>query len=285
VVTIAGVAMVASLALFPFLGKEFMPQLQEGSIMWRVTGIPSTSLDESIRTSKRIADAFKKFPEVETTLAMIGRAEKGETADVNYMEIYTALHPQDDWGTGRSIKELEEAMQETLEEVGPQRRARLYAAHPDARRGTDFGRARHAGAQALRRGPDRARSRSAKIKEVLETIPGVADLSLEANLGKPQIRIEVDRAELARHGMNAEEVLTIVRNGFGGEPVSVLLDGVKRFDISVRLEDDTRGSIEALRRIPLKARPAHWSRCRKSPTSPWPKAIPSCAASSCSATP
>jgi cobalt-zinc-cadmium resistance protein CzcA len=82
-------------------------------------GHPSTSLDESIRTSKTIADAFKKFPEVETTLAMIGRAEKGETADVNYMEIYTALHPEDDWTPGRSIKELEEAMQETLEEVVP----------------------------------------------------------------------------------------------------------------------------------------------------------------------
>ena len=74
VVVSAAVALLASLALFPFLGKEFMPQLQEGSIMWRVTGIPSTSLNESIRTSNTIAAAFKKFPEVETTLAMIGRA-------------------------------------------------------------------------------------------------------------------------------------------------------------------------------------------------------------------
>jgi cobalt-zinc-cadmium resistance protein CzcA len=88
---------------------------------------------------------------------------------------------------------------------------------------------------------------------VLAAIPGVADLALEANVGKPQIRIEVDREELARHGMNAEEVLTIVRNGLGGEPVSVLLDGVRRFDISVRLNDDTRDSVETLRRIPLKA--------------------------------
>ena len=81
----------------------------------------------------------------------------------------------------------------------------------------------------------------------------MADLSLEANVGKPQIRIEVDREELARHGMNAEDVLTIVRNGLGGEPVSVLLDGVKRFDIAVRLDDDVRTSVESLRRIPLKA--------------------------------
>src|SRR3546814_5241630 len=71
---------------------------------------------------------------------------------------------------------------------------------------------------------------SSEMKDVLAQVPGVADLSLEANLGKPQIRIRVDRAEMARHGLNAEAVLTIVRNGLGGEPVSVLLDGVKRLD-------------------------------------------------------
>ena len=71
-------------------------------------------------------------------------------------------------------------------------------------------------------------------------------------MGKPQIRIQVDRDELARHGMNAEEVLTIVRNGLGGEPVSVLLDGVRRFDIAVRLSDVTRDSVEALRKIPMR---------------------------------
>src|SRR3546814_7875865 len=70
--------------------------------------------------------------------------------------------------------------------------------------------------------------------------------SSELNLGKPQIRIKVDRAEMARHGMNAETVLTMVRNGLGGEPVSVLLDGVKRFDIAVRLDDATRESVEDL---------------------------------------
>src|SRR3546814_9898181 len=90
---------------------------------------------------------------------------------------------------------------------------------------------------------------SGELKNVLATVPGVADLSLEANLGKPQIRIKVDRAEMARHGMNAETVLTMVRNGLGGEPVSVLLDGVKRFDIAVRLDDATRESVEDLRKI------------------------------------
>ena len=91
VVTSAVAVLAISLALFPFLGKEFMPTLQEGSIMWRVTSIPSASLDQSIKISKDIENALNEFPEVKTTIAMIGRAEKGETADVNYMEIYTEL--------------------------------------------------------------------------------------------------------------------------------------------------------------------------------------------------
>src|SRR5690606_35225996 len=60
-----------------------------------------------------------EFPEVETTVAMVGRAEKGETADVNYMEIYTKLKPEDEWNTGRDITELRDAMRETLEEAVP----------------------------------------------------------------------------------------------------------------------------------------------------------------------
>ncbi len=252
VVISAVLALVGSLALFPFLGKEFMPQLQEGSIMWRVTGIPSTSLNESIDTSNVISKAFKKFPEVDTTLAMIGRAEKGETADVNYMEIYTALKPEDEWTTGRSIKQLEEAMQETLEQVVPN--VVPGYTQPIQMRVEELISGVRATLALKLYGEDLAEldRLSGRIKTALGKVKGVADLALEANIGKPQIRIAVDRQELARHGMNAEEVLTIVRNGLGGEPVSVLLDGVKRFDIAVRLSDDTRGSVESLRRIPLR---------------------------------
>lgn len=252
VVVSAVAALVASLAIFPFLGKEFMPQLQEGSIMWRVTGIPSTSLDESIRTSNTIAAAFKKFPEVETTLAMIGRAEKGETADVNYMEIYTALKPQDEWTSGRDIKQLEADMQKTLEDVVPNvvpgYTQPIQMRVEELMSGVRATLALKLYGQDLRE-LDRLSSR---LKTALEKVPGVADLALEANIGKPQIRIRVDRDEMARHGMNAEDVLTIVRNGLGGEPVSVLLDGVRRFDIAVRLSDQTRATVEDLRRIPLR---------------------------------
>jgi cobalt-zinc-cadmium resistance protein CzcA len=226
VVVGAVAALAASLAIFPLLGKEFMPQLQEGSIMWRVTGIPSTSLNESIRTSNVIAQAFKQFPEVETTLAMIGRAEKGETADVNYMEIYTALKPEAEWTSGRSLKKLESDMQETLERVVPN--VVPSYTQPIQMRVEELISGVRATLALKLYGEDLAQldKLSAQIKAALGKVPGVADLSLEANVGKPQIRIAVNREELARHGMNAEDVLTLVRNGLGGEPVSVLLDGV-----------------------------------------------------------
>ena len=252
-VAIAGAALVASLALFPFLGKEFMPQLQEGSIMWRVTSIPSTSLDESIEVSRTIANAFRKFPEVETTLAMIGRAEKGETADVNYMEIYTALKPEREWKSGRSIRDLDEAMLETLEEVVPTTVPSFT--QPIQMRVEELISGVRATLALKLYGEDLGEldRQSRAIKNVLARVAGVADLALEANIGKPQIKVQVDREALARYGLNADDVLTVVRNGIGGEPVTTLLDGVKRFDIAVRLDDASRASVEAIGNIPLRS--------------------------------
>ena len=252
-VAIAGAALAASLALFPFLGREFMPQLQEGSIMWRVTSIPSTSLEESIAVSKKIADAFKRFPEVETTLAMIGRAEKGETADVNYMEIYTALKPDSEWKTGRSIHDLDEAMLETLEEVVPTTVPSFT--QPIQMRVEELISGVRATLALKLYGEDLGEldRQSQRIRNVLANVAGVADLSLEANLGKPQIKVQVDREALARYGLNADDVLTIVRNGIGGEPVTALLDGVKRFDIAVRLDDASRASVRDIEKIPLRS--------------------------------
>jgi len=252
VVGAAVALLVASLALFPFLGKEFMPQLQEGSIMWRVTSIPSTSLDQSIKISKDIETALGEFPEVNTTLAMIGRAEKGETADVNYMEIYTELKPRSEWGSDRSFEDLAEAMRETLERVVPT--AVIAFTQPIQMRVEELISGVRATLAAKLYGPDLGEldRLSQEIKNVIAGIPGVADLSLEANLGKPQIRIQVDRRQLARYGLNADDVLTVVRTGIGNEPVSTLIDGVKRFDITARLHDHAKASVQAIRNIPLR---------------------------------
>ncbi|GJL93483.1 efflux RND transporter permease subunit [Hyphococcus sp.] len=248
----AGGLLVASLGLFPFLGKEFMPQLQEGSIMWRVTSIPSTSLDQSIEISKEIENTLSGFPEVETTIAMIGRAEKGETADVNYMEIYTALKPQSEWPRKRSIESLADEMREKLEETVPT--SVIAFTQPIQMRVEELISGVRATLAAKIYGQDLGEldRLSQEIKEAISGVPGAADLSLEANIGKPQIRIQVNRTELARYGMNADEVLDVVRTGIGAEPVGTLIDGVRRFDITARLQDASKTSMESIRNIPLQ---------------------------------
>ena len=252
VALIAVPLMVASLALFPLLGKEFIPELQEGSIMWRVTSIPSTSLDESIEVSKKIENALSEYPEVNTTIAMIGRAEKGETADVNYMEIYTELKPHNQWSNNRSIEELADAMRETLEEVVPT--TVIAFTQPIQMRVEELISGVRATLAAKLYGEELGEldRLSQQIKEVIAEVPGVADLSLEANVGKPQVRIQVNRGQLARYGLNADDVLTVVRTGIGNEPVSTLIDGVKRFDITARLNDNAKVSVDAIRNIPLR---------------------------------
>ena len=253
VLAIAGSALLASLALFPFLGKEFMPNLKEGAIMWRITSIPSASLDESIDVSRQVAARIKaKFPEVETTLAMIGRAEKGETADVNYMEVYTPLKPWDQWRKGQTLESIEEAMQQELTAALPT--AVVSYTQPIQMRIEELISGVRATLALKVYGEDLGQldRLSSQIKDVLAGIPGVADLALEANIGKPQIRIGIDRDALARYGLNADEVLTVVKNGIGGEPVTTLIDGVKRFDIAVRLDEGNKNSLPAIKRIPIR---------------------------------
>lgn len=253
VLGMAVAVLLGSLALFPFLGKEFMPNLKEGAVMWRITSIPSASLDESIDISHQVAAVIKKaFPEVETTLSMIGRAEKGETADVNYMEVYTPLKPKSEWRKGATLESLEEDMQKVLSDALPT--AVVTYTQPIQMRIEELISGVRATLALKLYGDDLGEldRLSARIKNVLAGVPGVADLALEANLGKPQIRVQVDRDALARYGLNADDVLAVVKNGIGGEPVTTLLDGVRRFDIAVRLDDADKASLPAIRRIPIR---------------------------------
>jgi heavy metal efflux system protein len=250
---VAFTALLASLALFPLLGKEFMPTLREGALMWRVTSIPSASLDESIGVSNRIAAVVaEQFPEVATTLAMIGRAEKGETVDVNSMEVFTPLKPESAWTTGRSLAEVEAGLKAALEAALPT--AVVSSTQPIQSRIEELISGVRATLALKIYGDDLGRldAVAAQAKGILAGLPGVAELALEANLGKPQLRIAVDREALARYGLNADDVLAVVRNGIGGEPVSTLLDGVRRFDIALSLSPEDKATRESIARLPLR---------------------------------
>ena len=245
--------LVAALAMFPFLGKEFMPTLQEGEIMFRVTGIPATSLDESIRVSERLNDALKaKFPQLKSVLATIGRAEKGETADVNYMEVLVEVKPESEWPKKMSMPELSREMQEELETSLAT--SVVGATQPIQMRVEELISGVRATLALKVYGPELATldRLAQQLKRSLGGVAGVADLSLEANQGKPQIVLRVDRDATARYGVNADDVLDLVQAGIGGKAVSTLIDGTRRFDIAVRFDDANRASVEAIRRLTVR---------------------------------
>ena len=253
VVGTALVLLVASLALFPFLGKEFMPQLQEGTILLRVTGIPSSSLDESIRVSNVISATLKKdFPQVDSVLASIGRAEGGETTDVNSMEVLVATKLQSEWPEKISYPKLASEMQEALEKVVPT--AVIAATQPIQSRVEELISGVRATLALKLYGQDLATldRLTAEIKGVLDQVPGVADLSAEANKGKPQLVIKVNREAAARYGINADDILEVVKAGIGGEAVSTLIDGIRRFEITVRLADAFRVDPSTIASIPIR---------------------------------
>lgn len=253
VISIALALLVASLALFPFLGKEFMPQLQEGTILLRVTGIPSASLDESIRVSNVISVELKKqFPQVDSVLSTIGRAEGGETTDVNSMEVLVATKNQSEWPEKISYPALAHEMQEALEKVIPT--AVIAATQPIQSRVEELISGVRATLALKLYGPDLATldRLTSQLQGVLGEVSGVADLSAEANKGKPQLVIKVNREAAARYGINADEILEIVKAGIGGEAVSTLIDGTKRFDIAVRLSDGFRADPASIAAIPIR---------------------------------
>jgi cobalt-zinc-cadmium resistance protein CzcA len=252
VMVATGFLFLGSLALFPFLGKEFMPNLEEQSIMFRVTSIPSTSLEESIAVSLRIEEALKAFPQVKHTLAMIGRAEKGETADVNYMEILADLKPRDEWPERMSYRQLSDQLQTRVEKEVPT--VVLAATQPIQSRVEEIISGVRATLALKLYGEDLATldRLAAEAKNIVEKVPGATDISVEANQGKPQMVIKVNRPEAARYGINADDVLEVVQAGIGGKAVSTLLDGVRRYDIQVWLPAEFRNSVESVSAIPIR---------------------------------
>ena len=243
-----------ALALVPFLGTEFMPTLQEGTLQFRVTSIPSASLAESIDVSKRVDAVLKSFPQVTGTVATIGRPDRGEIADVNAMEVNVNLKPLDEWPERRSYQALAAEMKEKIEQAVPT--VVVGTTQPIQSRVEELISGVRATLALKLYGQDLATldRLSQQIKGTLERVPGVADLSLEANRGKPQLVVRADHGAMARYGVNAADLLQVVQAGIGGTQVSTLIDGTRRFDIQVWLAPEFRHDIDAIENIPIRTR-------------------------------
>jgi len=244
--------LLASLALFPFLGTEFIPSLEEGSTQIRITSIASASLDESLRVAKKTEQVLLRIPEVSFALSKSGRAEKSCAEDVNNVETYVALKPTSAWRPGMTKQALVNEMRRELEPAVPT--ALFSFSQPIQLRVDELVSGTRATLAVKIHGEDLAvLSRlGTEVKDILASIRGAKDVQAEMLLGKPTVTIQVDRETAARFGLNVSDVLEIVHAGVGGETVSTLIDGNRRAPIVVRFDESSRRDVAEIMRIPMR---------------------------------
>ena len=232
-----------SLALVPLLGSEFVPVLEEGSIMVRPTLAPSAGLDEMVRVSGVLEGIIRSFPEVQDVVSMNGRAEAGGDPDpVNSSMTVVTLKPEGEWKTGRSKEDLVEAMEHKLSKYPG---VALSFTQPIAMRVDELISGVRAQLAITLFGDDLDELVKVgdQIQDVVTRVPGAVDVQTEQVTGQPQIQIKVDRAAISRYGLNVNDVLEAVQTAIGGDEAGQVFEGVRRFDINVRLQEPYRRDV------------------------------------------
>lgn len=252
-----GVALlVVSLAAgsLPFLGTEFMPRLDEGSILIESRKYPSISLADSVALSTRVEQKLRTLPEVRQIVTKLGRPDLATEAMGIYQgDIYVQLHPEGSWNAGRNTKEeLIEAMSRALEEFPGMT---FNFTQPMAMRLDEVVSGVKADVAVKVFGPDPVQLQriGEQVRQLLDGVRGSADVQMEILSGAAQIQIDIDRTAIARYGLNVADIQDVVETAVGGMPVTEVLDGARRFDVVLRFPATTRASLDALRQIPVTA--------------------------------
>ena len=242
----AVVALVASLALVPFLGTEFVPALEEGSILYRATLAPSAALNEGIRTATALETMAKGFPEIDEVFSKIGRAEAGgDPEPVNNIEAIVTLKSDGFKRTGRSKAELIEAMEREFSKYPG---VAFNFSQPIANRVDELlsGVKAQLAIQLFGDDLDQLVSTADHIRNVVSSTAGAADVQVEQVTGQPQLQVKIDRAAIARYGVNVENLQEMIETAIGGHDAGQVFEGVRRFDITVRLQEPYRNNIDAI---------------------------------------
>ncbi|MGE3511933.1 MAG: efflux RND transporter permease subunit, partial [Vicinamibacterales bacterium] len=247
-----GVVIVA-VGSVPFLGTEFMPRLDEGSILIETRKLPSVSLDESVAISGRIERMVKAFPEVAHVVTKLGRPDLATEAMGIYQgDVYVQLHPPETWTTGRTKDTLIDAMAETLAELPG---LSYNFTQPMAMRLDEVVSGIKADVAVKIFGPDLTvlERIGEQVRRVLEQVRGVADLQVEVLSGAAQVEVVIDRDAIARYGLNVSDVQEMVEAAVGGIKATELLDGAKRFPVMLWLPGDVRRDRDALAALTVVA--------------------------------
>jgi cobalt-zinc-cadmium resistance protein CzcA len=252
VIGTAAVALIASFIIAPFLGAEFIPTLDEGVLNLDVMQAPSISLEEAVREATQLERSALKLPEVERVVSRIGRPEIAtDTIGPDESDVYIFLKPRDQWRFS-TREELIDALGKQLHQDVPQTRfgfsQPIESRINDMIAGVKGDVAIHLNGDDL----DKMMKYGSQILKVVNALPGAADPKMIPRSGLPSLNIEVDRAAVARYGINVSDVLDAVET-IGGRIVGQVVEGQARYPLQVRFADAARQDLETLTDLQVAA--------------------------------
>lgn len=254
VVTAAVVLFIGSVAIFPLLGAEFVPALDEGDIALHALRIPGTSLTQAIQMQHQVEQVIEQVPEVERVFAKIGTAEIAtDPVPPNVADGYVIMKPRREWADPNKPKAAVIADLERLLQQVPGNNYEFT--QPIQMRFNELIAGVRSDIAVKIFGDDTTvlMKYGEQIAALLEAVPGSADVKLEQVSGLPMVTVTPDRERLARLGVPAQKVQDLVRVAYAGEEVGRFYEGDRNFPIVVRLSDAARGSVDALGELPFQS--------------------------------
>ncbi len=241
----------ATLAVFPFLGTAFIPEMKEGSLSPAMDRVPNISLDESIALEMEAMRLVLEVPGVKSVVSRIGRGESpADPAGPNEADPIVSLKPRGEWPGGWTQDDIAEAIRDKLKVIPG---VQLVMAQPISDRIDEMVTGVRADIAVKIFGDDLAtlKAKADEIARVAAGVRGVRDFRVDRITGQQYLTIAIDRAAIARVGLNASDVHDAIETAIGGKRATEIYEGERRFAAVVRLPEALRDSVAEIRRITL----------------------------------
>jgi cobalt-zinc-cadmium resistance protein CzcA len=245
----ATVLLLGSIGLFPLLGKSFMPTMKEGALTPQINRVPSISLQESVSMEMAAMRSIAEVDGVRMVVSKLGRGESpADPVGPNESDPIVLLDPK----TKRSQDEIDEEIRQRLSSIPG---VQIVLSQPISERVDEMvtGVRSQLAIKIFGDELDELRRVSEQVARLLRSVPGARDIRIERLSGQQSLIIDIDRAAIARYGINVADVHAIIETAIGGKEVSLLYEGERRFGIAVRFPERARDSIESIKQITLKA--------------------------------
>lgn len=247
------ILLLLSFSSFFFIGSEFVPELDEGSLLIQPIKIPSISLEEANRIDLLVEKELKKFPEVIDAVSRLGRADiASDPMGLNISDIYVTLKDKSEWVSASSKEELIEKIMVPLRKIPG---VNYNITQPIAMRVDELvsGVKSDIAVKLFGDDLDILKKKADEIAGVLSLTEGAADINVEQVIGQPYINIKIKRDEIARYGLNIENVQNIISIAIGGIEATEVIEGQARVDVVVKYNPEARSSFEKIQNtlVPL----------------------------------